>query len=485
MIKICSLILLLMNYTGSVGQDFVVKPLVTIPGDNKNINVISTSVWRTYPGNTYICWENKLDSIFTIYVKELDSLSTPIKTVYSSTNHNCNPSISICYNEYENNNFIRVAWQSLRNNHWRIYSRDYCDDSFSDVKELTDTMTNNTNPTLDSRSIVWIQEGKLMCYLYFSKLEIVDSFNCSNPRLLQSSGDLVILYEKGSPPNTQIFLAQYKGWPGGQTHYWQKTQISDSGYNINPSFGTNHNISYQTLVNSKWNINYSYGAFWDTDLLTMKSDTYNKEHPIVFSYYVPALVFSKETSRTNFPGGYFTAFDSDSLLDNKEVFIFYSFGYTDLFDSLFNISNSSGNDIKPLISVLKTNESKMYKICILWEHNENNKTDIWWATSKFYFSTSDIGEDNINQISFSLSQNYPNPFNPSTVISYHLSVNSNVSLKIYNTLGQEVETLVDGFQNAGFHSSLFTPSSSLSSGIYFYVLKAEETMLCKKMCLIK
>jgi photosystem II stability/assembly factor-like uncharacterized protein len=86
---------------------------------------------------------------------------------------------------------------------------------------------------------------------------------------------------------------------------------------------------------------------------------------------------------------------------------------------------------------------------------------------------------------FNLYQNYPNPFNPRTVISYQLSVNSNVTLKVFNTLGQEVETLVDVFQNAGFHSSLFTPSSSLSSGIYFYVLKAEEFLETKKMCLIK
>jgi hypothetical protein len=86
---------------------------------------------------------------------------------------------------------------------------------------------------------------------------------------------------------------------------------------------------------------------------------------------------------------------------------------------------------------------------------------------------------------FALLQNYPNPFNPSTTISYQLPVNSKVTLKLYNTLGQEVETLVNEFQTAGFHSSLFTLRSSLPSGVYFYQLKASDFMQTKKMLILK
>jgi hypothetical protein len=97
----------------------------------------------------------------------------------------------------------------------------------------------------------------------------------------------------------------------------------------------------------------------------------------------------------------------------------------------------------------------------------------------------EMDEVKIINKSFSLSQNYPNPFNPSTTISYQLPVSSNVSLKVFNTLGQEVETLIKGFQNAGFHSSLFTLSSSLPSGIYFYKLQAGDYISVKKMILLK
>jgi hypothetical protein len=86
---------------------------------------------------------------------------------------------------------------------------------------------------------------------------------------------------------------------------------------------------------------------------------------------------------------------------------------------------------------------------------------------------------------FLLNQNYPNPFNPATVISYQLASNSKVTLKVYNTLGEEVKILVNEFQNAGYHSVPFTITNILSSGIYFYKIQAENFSDTKKMILIK
>mgnify|MGYP001160606718 CR=1 FL=1 len=72
---------------------------------------------------------------------------------------------------------------------------------------------------------------------------------------------------------------------------------------------------------------------------------------------------------------------------------------------------------------------------------------------------------------FSLEQNYPNPFNPGTTISWQLPVSGNITIKLFDVLGKEIETIVDGYYEAGNHSTLYTINSVLPSGIYFYQLK--------------
>jgi len=85
---------------------------------------------------------------------------------------------------------------------------------------------------------------------------------------------------------------------------------------------------------------------------------------------------------------------------------------------------------------------------------------------------------------FYLSQNYPNPFNPSTVISYQLAVSSQVTLKVYDVLGNEVATLVNEEKPAGSYEVEFN-ASNLASGIYFYQLRTGEIILTKKMVIIR
>ncbi len=83
-----------------------------------------------------------------------------------------------------------------------------------------------------------------------------------------------------------------------------------------------------------------------------------------------------------------------------------------------------------------------------------------------------------------LLENYPNPFNPTTTISYELSTNGFVSLKVYDALGREVAALVDETQSAGVHSVVFD-ASRLSSGVYFYRLTAPGINEVKKMLMTK
>ena len=85
---------------------------------------------------------------------------------------------------------------------------------------------------------------------------------------------------------------------------------------------------------------------------------------------------------------------------------------------------------------------------------------------------------------FSLSQNYPNPFNPTTAISFNLIFGDNTLLEVFNSSGQKVATLVDGYLEAGLHHASWN-ASGLSAGVYFARLQSGNFAAVKKMTLLK
>ncbi len=85
---------------------------------------------------------------------------------------------------------------------------------------------------------------------------------------------------------------------------------------------------------------------------------------------------------------------------------------------------------------------------------------------------------------FTLAQNYPNPFNPATTIKYSIAKQSNVTLKVYDVLGNEIATLVDEEKSTGVYEINFN-ASNLASGIYFYKIQAGNFVETKKMILLR
>ena len=85
---------------------------------------------------------------------------------------------------------------------------------------------------------------------------------------------------------------------------------------------------------------------------------------------------------------------------------------------------------------------------------------------------------------FTLEQNYPNPFNPTTEIVYEVPAAGRVRLEVYSVTGQWVSTLVDKVQPGGQYTARFD-AGPLAGGVYFYRLITDQTVLQKKMVLVK
>lgn len=125
----------------------------------------------------------------------------------------------------------------------------------------------------------------------------------------------------------------------------------------------------------------------------------------------------------------------------------------------------------------------------------NNNFDPGYTLSETYLGSAgnNLSKENYSQIKYNenqivttydLAQNYPNPFNPATVIKYQVPKDGHVTLKVYDILGREVATLIDGFKSQGRYNVTFN-AGSLASGVYIYQLRADDFVANKKLILMK
>lgn len=112
----------------------------------------------------------------------------------------------------------------------------------------------------------------------------------------------------------------------------------------------------------------------------------------------------------------------------------------------------------------------------------------WFLVDDVSFGgTTGIDDKNDNKLpeGFSLEQNYPNPFNPSTTIEFSLPLAAEVSLKVYNMLGQEVASLIDQKVMSDGHHRIQWDADNLSNGTYIYSITADNFTFARKMILLK
>ena len=178
--------------------------------------------------------------------------------------------------------------------------------------------------------------------------------------------------------------------------------------------------------------------------------------------------------------------------DNRNVTLNWSTA-TELNNSGFQVERSSGSAYEVVGFVAGSGTTTEIRNYNFVDQNVNAGTysyrlkQVDFDGTFEYSNTIEVEVVGVKE--FALGQNYPNPFNPSTTINFSLAVDSKVSLKIFDVLGQEVATLINGQMAAGSQKVSFD-ASSLNSGVYFYRIDAsgidgQKFSSVKKMILTK
>jgi hypothetical protein len=465
-------------------QTFNKTIFIFLPGDNYNFNLLQTEHLPFQETESYITWINNDGSNYTVYLKKISPEFGENIIISSDVQPKSNPKVA--FNRY--NEGIKIVWENFSNGYYQILRRNYANDSLSNIEVICDSINSEPQISLSINRIIWIDNGNLMerrFYPDLTRVNMIDTSSCSSPAVFTYDNETFtqIIYEKNENERHNISLAEYGGYPALK---WTISVI-DTGQCFNPNFSMD-GIIYEKHLNGVSKIAYS------NSLTNNKNCNYF--NPDLFSYPIPT-----KNNLLNEDTPFFITFDSDSIQNNREVF-YKTYSNWLKNDTIINISDMEGADLKPKVTNIIINDTGY--VAIFWEHQTGLKTDIWMATTKFNPIIGDVGDDNLNPDKFVLYQNYPNPFNPSTTIQFSIpsvivrqahydntdvapsqsKSDIHVTLKVYDILGNEVATLVNEDKPAGNYEIKFD-GSNLASGIYFYKLQSGSFAEAKKLLLLK
>ena len=203
--------------------------------------------------------------------------------------------------------------------------------------------------------------------------------------------------------------------------------------------------------------------------------------------YYSSAAFSRE--KTENKKHVYVSFNQarDAVQNNCSGTNWYYMGKLYLYNKASDPNNSD--------YTFKTGDHDGYAICFIRISSsalgKNLASSITIETEPVLLSVTGMDNEEISLTpnSFSLAQNYPNPFNPTTKISYSIPESESVKLAVYNINGQLIKTLVNGQKDAGSYNALWNgkdeSGNSVSSGVYFYRIKAGDFTAAKRMLLVK
>ncbi len=244
-------------------------------------------------------------------------------------------------------------------------------------------------------------------------------------------------------------------------------------------------ISFEEISNENWE-----KAFYTLDASSFR---------IMDNVYPTSIRFTYNFTQPEIDAGYQIYSLGVDLTGDKitEFYVLSYYGSSDNYRQSFKIFDITNNNI----ILEKNSESFYYSYPAIWDVDSDGSLECTFTeydypsyTSYRYYvfntnvSTSVTKTENLNK-GFVLSNNYPNPFNPTTIIDYQVDQPAKVSINIFDIKGELIKTIVDDFHKTGNYQVEWNGTdregNKVSTGAYFYQMRAEDYSSTKKMIFLK
>ncbi|MEO8398649.1 MAG: T9SS type A sorting domain-containing protein [Ignavibacteriaceae bacterium] len=465
-----------------------IRQITNVDGDARNVS---------FPNDLYLdaqiffeMHNNNYSNIYNLKYDWNNDQFNNLSLITNDSSLNINPLI---FNKF-------LFFQTNKNGNWDIAYKIFEDSVWSETKFVANSFDDEVQPTLfsfggfsndDSVRVLYLKNNSVYLSTYRDSIfqtELIfegnDSISYSQPTGISYYKTLI------NTPSTGVYIAAQKTTSkNAELVYKYKSEFGDledenliieNNYLNNPKFisaeWSTRLLTYESndenfnniflmydWANSKEESRYKDSLEGDlSDLHLAKMFSITKKNPLIKlrDYYF------------NYPHT-FKYMINDSMFISINKYLYLS-QYQEYEDTLIytKIKNTS-------IDLGAINDGFIYYT--IWEDSVDGNIQLF--ANKAILNTTDVNDPEIPN-KFYLYQNYPNPFNPNTTIKFYNPHDSYIKLKIYNSLGEEVIRLIDGFIRNGIHEINFN-ASNLSSGIYFYQIESEDLKLAKKMILLK
>jgi len=282
----------------------------------------------------------------------------------------------------------------------------------------------------------------------------------------------------------------------------QLTAVEKGAPGKDPRYGSGRIDAFAATSSPKFTLEgINGGSNWVINTALVPSDTARELVGLKISTTINPQVGSLKSMifgmTTNATGTHITSFDlywdkdKNNLVSNGDILlksIPFQTGNL-IFDTLkFKFLDTA----RTIILAARTTSSASGSQNVNLGLTDTNQVTAYYVTKPFFTnfpfgSITNTGNNTQVPYIYSLSQNYPNPFNPVTLIRFSLAKDGFVKIKVYDIIGKEVATLINGFKTAGDYQVEFDIKDigNLSSGVYLYKIEAGEFSDIKKMTLIK